>query len=79
MAVQDQWDTVLFATGRQAATQALNLQAVGVETEPSSGKLVVDHREETTAGGIFAIGDAINVSTKAPLYSLPVIVVSVCC
>ena len=51
-----QGDKLLIATGRHANTQALNLNAVGVETE-KNGVIKVNNRMETSAANIYAAGD----------------------
>ncbi|XP_062500588.1 thioredoxin reductase 1, cytoplasmic-like isoform X2 [Corticium candelabrum] len=55
---QDVFDTVLVATGRGPDSKALGLDAVSVETDVESGKVIVDERDETTVPHIFCIGDA---------------------
>ncbi|ORY59222.1 uncharacterized protein BCR38DRAFT_488958 [Pseudomassariella vexata] len=47
---------ILFATGRIPNTDMLNLDWVGVKTN-SRGHIVVNERLETTASGIYALGD----------------------
>lgn len=47
---------LLMAVGRVPNTEALNLQAAGVETD-ERGYVVVNERLETTAPGIWALGD----------------------
>jgi len=59
------FDTVLFATGRYCDTEKLNLEAVGVTTD--RGKIVVDERECTSAGHIYAIGDVAQHSNSVSL------------
>jgi mercuric reductase len=49
-------DRLLVATGRRPATEALNLQSVGVETSPRGGILVND-RLQTSVENIHAAGD----------------------
>ena len=51
----DTFDTVVYAIGREADLEPLNLKTVGVETEKS--KIVVDDFDRTTAENIFCIGD----------------------
>ncbi len=48
-------DQLLIATGRTPNTEILNLEAAGVQTH--EGAIVVDHRLETSAPGIYAGGD----------------------
>lgn len=51
-------DTVLVAVGRRPVTEAVNLDAVGVTTE--RGFIPVDHATmETTAPGVYAVGDIV--------------------
>jgi dihydrolipoamide dehydrogenase len=52
-------EKVLFCTGRKPATEALNLQALGVELG-SRGEIRINSRLETTVPGIFAAGDVIG-------------------
>ena len=51
-------DRVLVAVGRRPATQDLGLDTVGVTLDPK-GRIPVDAAWQTTAPGVFAIGDAI--------------------
>merc|ERR1712004_334403 len=51
----DTFDTVVYAIGREADLEPLNLKTVGVETERN--KIVVDEFDRTTADNIFCIGD----------------------
>lgn len=55
---EDVFDTVLFATGRKAATDDLNLSAVKLIPEPESGKLICPSGETTRVPNIHVIGDA---------------------
>lgn len=54
-----EFDTVLFAIGRYAVTQGLNLEAAGVKCE-KNGKFIVNQYEQTNVPHIFAIGDVQN-------------------
>lgn len=49
-------ERLLVATGRQPNTQALNLDAAGIETR-GGGAIAVDSHLRTSAPGIFAVGD----------------------
>ena len=51
-------ETVLVATGRKPFTEGLGLEGVGVELLPR-GQIKTDAHWQTTAKGIYAIGDAI--------------------
>lgn len=57
-AQQGRFDTVLFATGRRAATADLRLAAAGLHAEPGSGKIVCPRGETTRVPSIHVIGDA---------------------
>jgi pyruvate/2-oxoglutarate dehydrogenase complex dihydrolipoamide dehydrogenase (E3) component len=54
--LEDVFDTVLFAIGRSADTQGLNLKGVGVKTS-KSGKIICNDDDTTDAKDIYAIGD----------------------
>ena len=47
---------LLVAAGRVPNTEALNVEAAGIETD-GTGHIVVNDRLETTADGVYAIGD----------------------
>lgn len=51
-------EAVLFAAGRSANTEGLGLEAAGVAIDPR-GRVVVDRYYQTTAAGIYAVGDAV--------------------
>ncbi len=51
-------DRVLLAVGRVPNTEGLNLESVGIQTNPK-GFIPVNEHFATTAEGIFAIGDVI--------------------
>ncbi|KAG8455938.1 hypothetical protein GDO86_001945 [Hymenochirus boettgeri] len=53
----DVFDTVMWAVGRSADTQHLNLEKAGVKINPENGKIIVDSLEATSVPHIFAIGD----------------------
>lgn len=54
---EEQFDTVMFATGRDALVKEIGLDKVGVVVQ--EGKIVVDASEATNVPNIFAIGDVI--------------------
>ena len=53
---QEQFDTVLFAIGRYATTDKLDLNAAGLKVE-KNGKFIVNPHEQTNVPHIYAIGD----------------------
>ncbi|WP_049924295.1 dihydrolipoyl dehydrogenase [Halopiger djelfimassiliensis] len=52
-------DDLLLATGRRPNTDALNLEAAGVETD-DEGAVETDATLETTADGVWALGDVLG-------------------
>lgn len=54
----EKFDTVLFAMGRYAVTEGINLAAAGVTCE-KNGKFKVNDVEQTNIPNIYAIGDVI--------------------
>ena len=56
------FDTVLFAVGRIANTEGLNLKKIGVNVNPKNGKIVTkkDELDKTSVGNIFALGDVVD-------------------
>jgi dihydrolipoamide dehydrogenase len=53
-------DRVLVAVGRRPCSANLGLEQAGVRLEERSGKIVVDEHYQTSAAGIYAIGDLIH-------------------
>ena len=53
---------VVVYIGREARTYGLGLDQAKVTVDEASGKINVDSSDATSAGNIFAIGDAVNVS-----------------
>lgn len=56
----DTYDTVLFAIGRKALTDDLQLNAAGVKLAPGSHKIAVDAEERTNVENIYAVGDVLE-------------------
>jgi len=52
-------DRVLIAVGRRPYTDGLGLEAAGIEVD-DRGRIVVDGELQTSAAGIFAVGDVIR-------------------
>jgi glutathione reductase (NADPH) len=59
-------DTLLWAIGRRANTDQLNLAATGVDCE-ASGVIPVDEWQNTNVPGIYAIGDIIGHHELTPV------------
>ena len=53
---------VIVYIGREARTSGLGLGQAEVTVDEISGKIKVDSSDATSAGHIFAIGDAVYVS-----------------
>lgn len=51
------FDTVFFATGRFPDVKSLGLELAGVNINPETGKIPVNHAEQTNVSNIFAVGD----------------------
>jgi thioredoxin reductase (NADPH) len=56
---EDEFDTVLVATGRYADTPALNVEGAGVQVNARNGKIPCVH-EQTNVPHIYAIGDVVD-------------------
>ena len=54
-------DCLIWAVGREPATDKINLEVTGVETN-SIGKIKVDKFQNTNVEGIYAVGDIIENS-----------------
>ncbi len=53
-------DKVLVSVGRRPCSAKLGLEEAGVRLEEKTGKVVVDEHYQTTAAGLYAIGDLIH-------------------
>lgn len=60
------FDCVLWAIGRDPNTEDLNLAAAGVKTSPE-GFVVVDEFENTSAPGVYAVGDVTGKRALTPV------------
>lgn len=52
-------DRLLVAVGRRPLTKGLGLEEAGVKTDERTGAVLVNERYETSAKGVYAIGDLI--------------------
>ena len=59
-------DTVLWAVGRRANTDALDLPATGLEAEPD-GTVAVDAFQDTVVEGVHAVGDVTGQAELTPV------------
>jgi glutathione reductase (NADPH) len=60
------FDWLLWAIGRSAVTEGLGLSAVGVELTPA-GQIQVDAFQNTSAAGIYALGDVTAAEKLTPV------------
>jgi len=56
----DEFNTVIFAIGRDACTANIGLDKIGVALNPKNGKILHDAGEKTNVGNIYAIGDVLD-------------------
>ena len=56
----DEFNTVIFAIGRDACTANIGLDKIGVALNPKNGKVLHDASEKTNVDNIFAIGDVLD-------------------
>merc|ERR1719198_428551 len=62
---EDEFDTVLIATGRDVCTTSMGLEHTGVATNPKNGKIPTVC-EQTNVDHIYAIGDVIDGDALSP-------------
>jgi len=53
------FDRLLVSIGRRPLTRGLGLEALGMETDPKTGQILVDETYRTSVDGIYAIGDLV--------------------
>ena len=53
------FDRLLVSIGRRPLTRGLGIEALGVETDPQTGQILVDETYRTSVDGIYAIGDLV--------------------
>jgi dihydrolipoamide dehydrogenase len=53
------FDRLLVSVGRRPLTRGLGLETVGIQTDPRSGRILVDDTYQTSVPGIYAIGDLV--------------------
>jgi len=56
----DEFNTVIFAIGRDACTGNIGLDKVGVNLNPKNGKVLHDAKEQSNVPNIYAIGDVLD-------------------
>lgn len=55
--LQEVYNTVIAAIGRDPCTQSLHLDRAGIEVSPSSGKILTNSSEQSSIAHIYALGD----------------------
>lgn len=58
--IEEEYNTVLIAIGRDACTSNLGLEKVGVKVNEKNGKIPVNDEEQTNVPHIYAIGDILD-------------------
>lgn len=61
----DEYDTVMFAVGRDVCTGGMGLDKAGVQVNPKTGKIPTVN-EQTNVPHIYAIGDVIDGDALSP-------------
>jgi glutathione reductase (NADPH) len=62
----DGFDEIIFAVGRRAVSDSLNLDKTGLSSNPN-GTIDVDKYQNTQVPGIYALGDATNGPALTPV------------
>ncbi|KAB1270093.1 Thioredoxin reductase 1; cytoplasmic [Camelus dromedarius] len=58
--IEEEYNTVLLAIGRDACTRKIGLETVGVKINEKTGKIPVTDEEQTNVPYIYAIGDVLE-------------------
>ncbi|MBN3295271.1 TRXR1 reductase, partial [Amia calva] len=58
--IEEQYNTVLLAIGRDGCTRNIGLESVGVKFNERTGKVPVNEEEQTNVPHIYAIGDVLE-------------------
>ena len=56
----EEFNTVIFAIGRDACTANMGLETVGVALNPKNGKVLHNELERTSVDNIYAVGDVLD-------------------
>lgn len=57
---EEEYNTVLFAIGRDACTSTIGIEKAGVMLNPKNGKVICSDDEQTNVPHIYAIGDILD-------------------
>ncbi|OWK63595.1 thioredoxin reductase 3 [Lonchura striata] len=58
--LEEEYNTVLLAVGRDACTRNIGLQTIGVKINEKNGKVPVNDEEQTNVPYVYAIGDILD-------------------
>ncbi|KAF2988072.1 hypothetical protein EK904_005448 [Melospiza melodia maxima] len=58
--LEEEYNTVLLAIGRDACTRNIGLQTIGVKINEKNGKVPVNDEEQTNVPHVYAIGDILE-------------------
>lgn len=58
--IEDEYNTVLIAVGRDACTRNIGLEKIGVKVNERNGKIPVSDEEQTSVPYVYAIGDILD-------------------
>lgn len=58
--IEDEYNTVLVAVGRDSCTKNIGLEKIGVKINPRNGKVPVNDEEQTNVPHVYAIGDILD-------------------
>ncbi|XP_046574028.1 LOW QUALITY PROTEIN: thioredoxin reductase 1, cytoplasmic-like [Haliotis rubra] len=58
--IVEEYNTILYAIGRDPCTSGIGLENAGVKLNPKNGRVICDDREQTSVPNIYAIGDIVD-------------------
>ncbi|KAG9468962.1 thioredoxin reductase 3 [Eleutherodactylus coqui] len=58
--IEDEYNTVLIAIGRDSCTRNIGLEKIGVKINEKNGKIPVNDEEQTSVPYVYAIGDILD-------------------
>uniref|UniRef100_A0A663LQW7 thioredoxin-disulfide reductase (NADPH) n=1 Tax=Athene cunicularia TaxID=194338 RepID=A0A663LQW7_ATHCN len=58
--IEEEYNTVLIAVGRDACTRSIGLETIGVKINEKNGKVPVNDEEQTNVPYVYAIGDILD-------------------
>ncbi|XP_073431131.1 thioredoxin reductase 3 [Dendrobates tinctorius] len=58
--IEDEYNTVLVAVGRDSCTRNIGLEKIGVKINKRNGKIPVNDEEQTSVPYVYAIGDILD-------------------